>query len=50
MASKEPEPMRWPSSQLSSTKRMMRSLIGQVWSTKFGLAHGEITSIGIRGP
>ncbi len=40
-ASNEPLPMRWPSSQLSSTKRMIEVWSVTVWSTKFCLGPGR---------
>jgi hypothetical protein len=50
MVSKEPWPMRTPPSQLSSMKRIAELWSVTVWSTKFRLAHGEITSKGNLGP
>src|SRR6202051_1603337 len=48
--SKEPWPIRWPSNQLSSTKRMIELWSVTEWSTKFCFAHGERTSKGCLGP
>ena len=48
-SSNERSPIR-PSSQLSSTKRRIDDWSVSVWSTKFGLANGEITRSGSLGP
>src|SRR5262249_41912364 len=48
-SSNELSPMR-PVFQLSSMNRRMEVWSVTVWSTKFALAYGEITSSGRRGP
>src|ERR1700744_4278143 len=50
VASNEPPPRRSPPSQLSSMKRTTEAWLAIVSDTKFDLAHGEITSSGIRVP
>src|ERR1700691_3702904 len=50
IASNEPPPILCPPSQLSSMKRITELWSVTVWSTKFFLAHGEITRNGSLGP